>query len=33
MKLGEALHRRQLAPHIYESAAEARAHLEELERG
>jgi propionate CoA-transferase len=33
MKLGEALRRRQLAPHIYESAAEARAHLEELERG
>ena len=33
MKLGEALRRRQLAPHIYKSAAEARAHLEELERG
>jgi propionate CoA-transferase len=32
VKLGDALRRRQLAPHIYESAAEARAHLEELER-
>jgi len=29
VKLGDALGRRQLAPHIYESAAEARAHLEE----
>ena len=28
VKLGDALGRRQLAPHIYESAAEARAHLE-----
>ena len=33
MKLGEALRRRQLAPHIYETANEARAHLAELERG
>jgi propionate CoA-transferase len=30
VKLGEALGRRQLAPHIYESAEEARAHLAEL---
>ncbi|MGD0105287.1 MAG: acyl CoA:acetate/3-ketoacid CoA transferase [Rhodopila sp.] len=29
IKLGDALGRRQLAPHIYESAAEARSHLEE----
>jgi len=32
VKLGDALGRRQLAPHIYESAAEARAHLAELEQ-
>ncbi len=31
LKLGEALHRRHVAPHIYESAEEARAHLRELE--
>ncbi|HEX7156291.1 MAG TPA: CoA-transferase, partial [Burkholderiaceae bacterium] len=31
MKLGEALKRRNLAPHIYESAEEARWHLRELE--
>jgi hypothetical protein len=31
MKLGEALARRDLAPHIYESAGEAREHLAELE--
>ena len=30
-KLGDALNRRSLAPHIYESADEARAHLRELE--
>jgi propionate CoA-transferase len=30
VKLGDALGRRQLAPHIYESAEEARAHLAEL---
>jgi len=30
-KLGEALSRRAVAPHIYESADEARAHLRELE--
>jgi propionate CoA-transferase len=30
-KLGDALGRRALAPHIYESADEARAHLRELE--
>jgi propionate CoA-transferase len=30
LKLGEALQRRQVAPHIYESAEEARAHLREL---
>jgi propionate CoA-transferase len=30
VKLGDALGRRQLAPHIYESAQEARAHLEEM---
>ena len=29
VKLGDALSRRQLAPHIYLSAEEARAHLEE----
>jgi len=33
VKLGDALGRRQLAPHIYESAEEARAHLAELEQG
>ncbi len=33
VKLGDALGRRQLAPHIYELAEEARAHLAELERG
>lgn len=27
LKLGDALHRRQVAPHIYETAEEARAHL------
>jgi propionate CoA-transferase len=32
VKLGDALGRRQLAPHIYESAEEARAHLAELEQ-
>jgi propionate CoA-transferase len=32
VKLGDALGRRQLAPHIYESAAEARAHLEGVAR-
>ena len=31
LKLGEALRQRGVAPHIYESAAEARAHLRELE--
>jgi propionate CoA-transferase len=31
LKLGEALQRRHVAPHIYESAEEARAHLRELE--
>jgi len=30
-KLGDALSRRAVAPHIYESAEEARAHLSELE--
>jgi propionate CoA-transferase len=30
LKLGEALQRRLVAPHIYESAEEARAHLQEL---
>ena len=30
-KLGDALGRRAVAPHIYESADEARAHLRELE--
>jgi hypothetical protein len=30
MKLGDALARRDVAPHIYESAAEARDHLREL---
>ena len=30
LKLGEALQRRHVAPHIYESAEEARAHLREL---
>ena len=33
VKLRDALGRRQLAPHIYESADEARAHLVELEQG
>ena len=32
VKLGDALRRRAVAPHIYESANEARAHLRELER-
>jgi propionate CoA-transferase len=32
IKLGDALRRRQLAPHIYESAGEARTHLAELGR-
>ena len=31
-KLGDALNRRQLAPHIYESADEASAHLRELKK-
>ena len=31
LKLGEALQTRNVAPHIYESAEEARAHLRELE--
>jgi propionate CoA-transferase len=31
-KLGDAFSRRAVAPHIYESAEEARAHLRELER-
>jgi propionate CoA-transferase len=30
-KLGDALEQRRVAPHIYESADEARAHLRELE--
>ena len=30
LKLGEALQRRHVAPHIYESAEEARAHLQEM---
>jgi propionate CoA-transferase len=29
IKLGDALGQRQMAPHIYETAAEARAHLHE----
>ena len=29
-KLGDALNKRAVAPHIYESAEEARAHLREL---
>ena len=32
LKLGQALQRRRVAPHIYESAEEAQAHLVELER-
>jgi propionate CoA-transferase len=32
LKLGEALQRRHVAPHIYESAEEARAHLREMEQ-
>jgi len=32
LKLGEALQRRHVAPHIYESAEEARAHLQEMAR-
>jgi propionate CoA-transferase len=32
MKLGDALRDRQLAPHIYESADEAHAHLREIEQ-
>jgi propionate CoA-transferase len=32
VKLGDALGKRQLAPHIYESAAEARRHLQDPER-
>lgn len=32
-KLGDALKQRAVAPHIYESAEEARAHLRELESG
>ena len=32
-KLGDALKKRTVAPHIYESALEATAHLRELERG
>ena len=31
IKLGDALSRRAVAPHIYESAEEARAHLRALE--
>ncbi|HEX7435825.1 MAG TPA: acyl CoA:acetate/3-ketoacid CoA transferase [Caldimonas sp.] len=31
LKLGEALRQRDVAPHIYESAEEARAHLREME--
>ena len=31
-KLGDALKQRAVAPHIYESAKEASAHLRELER-
>ena len=31
-KLGDALNRRAVAPHIYESAEEARAHLRELKQ-
>ena len=30
LKLGEALQRRHVAPHIYESAEEARAHLQAM---
>ena len=33
MKLGDALAGRDVAPHIYESAEEARAHLRELGEG
>jgi propionate CoA-transferase len=33
MKLGDALSERQVAPHVYESEAEARHHLLMLERG
>jgi propionate CoA-transferase len=33
VKLGDALRRRRLAPHIYETADEARAHLAEFEHG
>jgi propionate CoA-transferase len=33
MKLGDALTRRRVAPHIYESADEARAHLRDLAEG
>jgi propionate CoA-transferase len=32
LKLGEALQRRHVAPHIYEGAEEARAHLREMEQ-
>ncbi|HYZ64514.1 MAG TPA: acyl CoA:acetate/3-ketoacid CoA transferase [Acetobacteraceae bacterium] len=32
-KLGEALKQRDVAPHIFETAAEARRHVQELERG
>jgi propionate CoA-transferase len=32
LKLGEALQRRHVAPHIYESAEEARTHLREMEQ-
>ena len=31
-KLGDALHKRGVAPHIFESAEEAQAHLRELEQ-
>ena len=31
-KLGDALKQRALAPHIYESAEEARNHLRDMER-
>jgi propionate CoA-transferase len=33
MKLGEALERRGVAPHIFESAAEAQSDFHRLEKG
>ena len=33
MKLGESLERRGVAPHIFESAAEAQSDLQRLEKG